>query len=67
MKSTEAPVERLVSVEEVAERLGIKVHTLYLWRTKGKGPRAVRVGKYLRYRWMDVLAWEESQMDLSVA
>jgi DNA-binding transcriptional MerR regulator len=52
-----ARFERLWTVEDVAEFLSIPVQTLYQWRTRGKGPAARRVGKYLRYRPADVLSW----------
>lgn len=42
---------------EVAAYLQVPVKTLYTWRYHGKGPRAHRVGRYLRYRWEDVEAW----------
>jgi excisionase family DNA binding protein len=47
----------VVSVEEVARRLDVPKTTLYKWRYKGIGPRSHRVGRHLRYRWTDVLAW----------
>lgn len=47
----------VVSADEVARRLGVPKATLYGWRYKGIGPRSHRVGKHLRYRWSDVLAW----------
>ncbi|GAA3172752.1 hypothetical protein GCM10010531_27850 [Blastococcus jejuensis] len=53
----------LAATPEVAAYLGVPVQTLYVWRTKSEGPRAVRVGKHLRYRWSDVDAWIESQSD----
>jgi excisionase family DNA binding protein len=53
----------LAPTPEVAEYLGVPVQTLYVWRNKGVGPRAVRVGKHLRYRWSDVDAWLERQAD----
>lgn len=52
----------LWTVQDVAEYLGVPVRTLYDWRGKGYGPRARKVGKYLRYdaaevrRWFDELA-----------
>jgi excisionase family DNA binding protein len=46
---------------EVAAYLGVPVQTLYVWRTKGEGPPAVRVGRHLRYRWSDVDTWVEQQ------
>ena len=45
---------RLLSVTELAEYLAVPVATLYAWRYRGEGPPALRVGRYLRYRWSDV-------------
>ena len=50
------PLERLLSIDEVAEFLGIPV-TLYQWRHKGCGPDAYRVGRHLRYEPAAVRAW----------
>ena len=50
---------RLLSTEEVARILVVPVATLYCWRYKGTGPRAFRVGKHLRFRLSDVMAWLE--------
>ena len=50
---------RLLSTEEVARILVVPVSTLYGWRYKGTGPKAYRVGKHLRYRFSDVVAWLE--------
>lgn len=50
-------LERLLSVEEVAEYLGVPVNTLYQWRHKGTGPTAFRVGRFLRYDPNDVRQW----------
>ena len=50
-------MERLLSVEEVADFLGIPVNTLYQWRHKGTGPIAFRVGRFLRYDPTDVRHW----------
>ena len=50
-------MEKLLSVEEVAEFLSIPVNTLYQWRHKGTGPTAFRVGRFLRYDPVDVREW----------
>lgn len=50
---------RLLSTEEVARILVVPVSTLYCWRYKGTGLKAYRVGKHLRYRLSDVMAWLE--------
>ncbi len=41
--------ERLWSITEVSDFLGIPVATLHQWRYLGSGPEAFRVGKHLRY------------------
>jgi excisionase family DNA binding protein len=51
----------LLSVPELAEYLGVPVSTLYLWRTQGVGATGFRVGKQLRYRVDDVVAWLKRQ------
>jgi excisionase family DNA binding protein len=49
--------ERLWSVHDVAEYLGIPVQTLYKWRQAGNGPIGYRLGKHLRYEPATVQAW----------
>ena len=51
----------VITVDEVALRLDIPKATLYGWRYRGIGPRGHKVGKHLRYRWSDVLAWLDDQ------
>lgn len=53
----------LGSVPQVAAYLGIPEKTMYQWRTQAKGPRGIRVGKYVRYRWSDVESWLDDQTD----
>ncbi|MEV5568689.1 helix-turn-helix domain-containing protein [Spirillospora sp. NPDC052269] len=55
------PLNRLWSVEEVAHFLHVPLQTVYGWRQKNKGPRGRRIGKHIRYRPADVLAWLEEQ------
>jgi excisionase family DNA binding protein len=50
-------INRLWTIEDVSDYLGIPVGTLYQWRTKGYGPAGRRMGKYVRYRREDVRAW----------
>jgi excisionase family DNA binding protein len=57
---TVSRIERLWTVEDVSEYLGIPVKTLYQWRYRGQGPSAMRVGRYIRYRADDVRAWVDS-------
>jgi excisionase family DNA binding protein len=53
-------MEPMWTIEEVADFLKIPVKTLYDWRRHGRGPRARRMGKHLRYAPSDVRAWLES-------
>lgn len=41
--------------------LGITKGTAYYWRQKGYGPKAIKIGKNLRYRRADVVAWLDDQ------
>ncbi len=64
---TAGNLERHLSPKELANRTGVPISTVYNWRTYNKGPRAMRVGKYVRYRLEDVLAWEESLLEPKVS
>jgi excisionase family DNA binding protein len=55
--------EKLMSLADVSEMLGIPVHTLYRWRYKGGGPVGYRVGRHVRYRREAVEAWLEQHVD----
>lgn len=59
--------DRLMSVEEVAEYLGVTRGTIYTWRWKGKGPRAYRVGHLVKYRVADVERWLEDNAERRTA
>jgi len=53
----DAAVRPLLSVDEVAEVLGVPVRTLYQWRHKGVGPLGLRIGRHVWYRAADVSEW----------
>jgi excisionase family DNA binding protein len=55
--------ERLMTLGELSEMLGVPVATLYGWRHRGEGPVGYRVGRHVRYRRSAVEAWLESQAD----
>jgi excisionase family DNA binding protein len=57
-------MEKLMSVEEVAEFLGVPVNTLYQWRHKGTGPDAFRVGRHLRYDPLAARGWLDAHMEV---
>jgi excisionase family DNA binding protein len=55
--------DRLLTVEQLAEYLGVPVATIYAWRYRREGPPGFRVGKYVRYRMSDVQEWIERQLE----
>jgi len=55
--------ERLMTLLEVSEMLGIPINTLYRWRVRGEGPTGYRVGRHVRYRRAAVDAWLETHID----
>lgn len=54
--NSRAPTQ-LLSVEQLADLLQVPVSTIYFWRHQGAGPRAIRVGRYVRFDTADVTAW----------
>lgn len=54
---------RLWTPEELAEYLGVTMHCVYAWSSRGGGPTVLRVGARLRYRPDDVDAWLERVTD----
>lgn len=50
-------MKRLLTVNDLADFLGVPITTLYQWRTRKYGPKGKRVGRYVRYQEKDVLAW----------
>ena len=54
---------RLLSIPELADYLGVPVATIYRWRYRRDGPAGYRVGRHVRYRLSDVERWLETQRD----
>jgi excisionase family DNA binding protein len=59
---THSGLERLLTVHELSDYLGIPVATLYDWRVDGVGPQAVKLGRSLRYPESCVRAWIEEKL-----
>ena len=55
--------ERLMTLLEVSQLLGVPVATLYSWRHRREGPTGYRIGRHVRYRRAAVEAWIETQAD----
>jgi excisionase family DNA binding protein len=61
--AADAGLERLLTVRELSDYLGIPVATLYDWRVDHRGPKAVKLGHALRYPAGAVRAWLAEQLD----
>jgi excisionase family DNA binding protein len=61
MGATTGERRALASPEDVAEYLGVPVKTVYRWRYHHTGPKGIRVGRHVRYRWADVEKWLDEQ------
>lgn len=58
---------RHLTMQELADREGVALQTVRAWRVTGYGPRGMKIGKFVRYRLSDILAWEEQQLDADAA
>lgn len=56
-------LDPLMSVDELAEYLGVPVRTVYDWRSTGHGPRGIRIGRHLKYAVPDVVAWLQERRE----
>jgi excisionase family DNA binding protein len=54
--------ESHLTVEDLANREGVPLQTIYRWNREGDGPPRMRIGRHVRYRLSDVVAWEESRI-----
>ncbi len=54
-------MESLLTAQEVADLLGVPIGSLHRWRYTGTGPRAVIVGRHVRFRATDVESWLDRQ------
>ena len=60
MSSNERDTVRVfLSSQELADLLGVPKSTIDHWRAAGTGPTFSRLGKHVRYRESDVLAWAD--------
>jgi len=57
MRATAEPP--YLTVDDLAERYQVPISTVRYWRLNGLGPKAVKIGRFVRYKIDDVLAWEQ--------
>ena len=63
MHKTKTNATDWLSLDSIAEELGVPIRTIYAWRMQGKGPRGYRFGKHIRVRRADFEAWQEGHAD----
>jgi excisionase family DNA binding protein len=56
-------LDRLMTITDLSEMLGVPVDTLYGWRHRGEGSAGYRIGRHVRYRRAAVEAWLDTQVD----
>lgn len=52
----------LLHERDAADLLKLSMRTLQAWRCRGFGPRFVKVGRAIRYRQSDIIAWIEANL-----
>lgn len=57
----QADPDPLWTPPELAEFAKVPLGTVYQWNHKGTGPRAIRVGRHLRWRRSEVMRWLDEQ------
>jgi hypothetical protein len=60
MSSKTIDAEALLTEVEAADFLRLSVRTLQAWRLRIAGPAFVQVGRAVRYRRRDLIAWIEA-------
>ena len=53
--------EKHLTPGDLAEREGVPLKTVYQWNSTGVGPRYLRIGRHVRYKLADVIAWENER------
>jgi predicted DNA-binding transcriptional regulator AlpA len=51
----------VLGLKATAERINVPEKTLRHWRSLGKGPRGVRIGRRVMFRVSDIDAWLDQQ------
>lgn len=59
--SDTSAAQKLLTPQALSEHLGVPTTTLANWRYLHRGPAYVRVGRHVRYRVEDVIAWTKAQ------
>ena len=52
---------KMLTPKELAKYLGIATHTLSTYRMCGTGPKYIKLGRVIRYKFVDVLDWIDAK------
>lgn len=52
-----------LTADDLSDELDIPKQTIYRWRVEGKGPRAHKIGRHLRFSRDDVNDWLAESAD----
>jgi hypothetical protein len=55
--------QTLLSTKLLSRRWNIAPRTLERWRAEGRGPQFLRIGRHVRYRQTDILAFEGKRIE----
>lgn len=61
MEDSMGTEDKLIDQRAMSERLGITTKTAETWRSRGFGPRYVKVGSLVRYRLSDIETWAQGR------
>jgi predicted DNA-binding transcriptional regulator AlpA len=61
MATTNSSLETLLNEHDVARITGLSVASVRRWRLLRQGPKYLKIGSAVRYRFEDILAWLESR------
>jgi len=53
--------DKLMTPDDLAEREGVPLGTVYQWNSRGDGPPYLKIGRFVRYRLADVIEWENGK------
>ncbi|MEC7290158.1 MAG: helix-turn-helix domain-containing protein [Pseudomonadota bacterium] len=51
----------LIDTKQLAHRLGWSEVSIVRMRCQGNGPRFIKIGRSVKYRWSDVESWLETR------
>ena len=56
-------MNRLLTPDEIAEKLGVKTSTIYQWTHQGYIPH-VKLGRFVRFRETEVQGWLDKRVNV---